>query len=324
MPEYPDQAVMTRHQRFLAAVRCEPVDRVPVAAWMHLASEHLSPAMVADLHRACWQAYDWDVLKVMADYRLPIPAGAQVDSAAGLMDLLPLIERANVFEQQRACVTPLIAAVGDAVPILDSGFDPYTTLLRLLGQDQAVHLWAHSQAAQAVLQALTLRICTHLQHLKKSGVTGYFHASYGAVPLGQPRGISDAVFERFVRPYDLQILAAGDGLIRILHAHGTGLKLERLQGYPFEVLHCADQTPGNPTLKDLRQWTPKCLMGGVDERNFTDLSVGALHRQVQASITHAGRLGLIIAPGCTVAPSSSGRLLRTLRASVDASTLAAS
>lgn len=316
--------MLTRHQRFLAAVRCEPVDRVPVAAWMHLASEHLPPAQVAQLHLAYWQAYDWDVLKVMADYRLPIPASARVDAAACLLDWVPLIEHAETFAQQLACVTQLVAAVGDVVPILDSGYDPYTTLLRLLGQDQAAHLWAHPEATQAVLQTLTQRICGHLQDLKRCGVTGYFHASYGAIPLGQPRGISDAVFERFVRPYDLQILAAGEGLIRILHVHGAGLKLERFQDYPFEVLHCADQTPGNPTLQALRQHTTQCLMGGVDERHFTTFSVDGLRRQVEASMRSAGRLGLIIAPGCTVAPSSAGRLLRTLRASVATSTLAVS
>jgi uroporphyrinogen decarboxylase len=145
------------------------------------------------------------------------------------------------------------------------------------------------------------------------GVSGYFHATFGAIAPGQPRGISAAVFEHFVRPFDLQILDAAEGLVRVLHAHGSGVLLERLQGYPFEVLHLADRTPGNPTLTQLRQWTPRCLMGGVDERTFTGLSVPELRQQVGQAIAQAGSAGLIVAPGCALAPSSSGRLLRTLR-----------
>lgn len=65
---------MNHHQRFWAAVRGEPTDRPPVTAWMHMATEHLPVQHTADLHAAFFKACDWDVLKVMADYRFAVPA----------------------------------------------------------------------------------------------------------------------------------------------------------------------------------------------------------------------------------------------------------
>lgn len=308
------RTAMTRHERWLAAVRGQAVDRVPVAAWMHLATEHLVPAQAAQLHQAWWQACDWDLLKVMADYRLGIPDGLEsFDGPDKLLALAAAVRADRCFEQQRQCVEHLMASAGPQVPVLDSGYDPYTFLLRHIGHDQAAGLWAHAEATLQVLQAITERTCAHLQQLKRMGLAGYFHATYGAIAPGQPRGISTAIFECFVRPFDLQILDAAEGLVRVLHAHGSGVLLERLQGYPFEVLHLADRTPGNPTLAQLRQWTPRCLMGGVDERTFTGLSVAGLRQQMHEAIAQVGPSGLILAPGCAVAPSSSGRLLRTLR-----------
>ena len=66
---------MNKRERFYAAVRGEKIDRPPVTAWVHFLSDHLSGEQTAALHRCFAEAYDWDVVKVMNDYRYPIPAG---------------------------------------------------------------------------------------------------------------------------------------------------------------------------------------------------------------------------------------------------------
>lgn len=308
---------MGRHGRFAAAVRCLPVDRPPVTAWMHLGSEHLPPAQVAQLHEAYWRAYDWDVLKVMADYRVEIPLTIEsFDTPESLGRLQAAVQAASCFERQYECVARLMERVGQEVPVLDSGYDPYTLVLRHIGRDQVRSLCLNAEALRGVLEAFTQQICQHLERLKALGVTGYFHATWGAMRADQPRGLGQETFERCVRPFDLRILQAAQGMVRVLHAHGSGLRLERLADYPFEVLHIADRTPGNPTLAQLRAWTPKCLMGGVDERTFTAFSVGGLRAQMGEAMARAGTQGLILAPGCAVPASSPGRLLKTLSAGV--------
>ena len=76
---------MNRRERFLAAVEGRPVDRPPVTAWVHFLSDHLSGAETADLHLRFLRAYDWDVAKLMNDYRYPVPAGLELlDSAMAM------------------------------------------------------------------------------------------------------------------------------------------------------------------------------------------------------------------------------------------------
>ncbi len=305
---------MSRHERFTAAVNGLPVDRVPVSAWMHLGTEHLPPAQVAQLHEAYWRAYDWDVLKVMADYRVEIPKAIEsFNTPESLSNLSLAMQASTCFERQYECVALLMDKVGSEVPVLDSGYDPYTFVLRHIGHDQAPSLLLNAPALLGVLEVLTHRICQHLTNLKALGVTGYFHATLGAIGPEQQRGLSQEEFERFVRPFDLRILEAARGIVRVLHAHGSGLLLDRLVDYPFEILHVADRTPSNPGLALLRQWTQKCLMGGVDERTFTAFSVSGLNAQISDAIVQTGSDSLILAPGCAVPPSSSGRLLTALR-----------
>lgn len=310
---------MGRHQRFAAALQCLPVDRPPVTAWMHLGTEHLPPAHVAQLHEAYWRAYDWDVLKVMADYRVEIPLSIEsFDTPQSLGCLQTAVQSARCFARQYECVARLMERVGHEVPVLNSGYDAYTLVLRHIGYNQVrgLGLGLNAEALQAVLEAFTQQICRHIERLKALGVAGYVHATWGAMCAHQPRGVSQETFECCVKPFDLRILQAAQGMVRVLHAHGSGLQLERLADYPLEVLHIADRTPGNPTLAQLRAWTPQCLMGGVDERTFTSFSVGGLRAQMGDAVAQAGMQGLILAPGCAVPPSSSGRLLKALRGGV--------
>jgi uroporphyrinogen decarboxylase len=305
---------ISRHERFHRAVAGLPVDRVPVSAWMHFGSEHLDADMAAQLHQRYWQAYGWDVLKVMADYRFEVPTTLRhFDSAAQIAAIKPPTQHAPCFAEQLRCMTQLVATIGREVPLLDSGYDPYTLLLRHIGRDQAPHLWAHPKATQNLLTQITEGICEHLQRLKALGVTGYFHATHAAIPEGQPRGLSQEVYEHFVRPFDLAILQAAQGMVRVLHAHGTGIELARLEGYPFEVIHLSDRSMGNPSLSDLRRWTDRCVMGGIDETGFTSASLANLAAQMTDAVEQAGSQGLMLAPGCAVSASSARRSLQFLR-----------
>lgn len=308
------QYPMNHHQRFLAAVRGEPTDQPPVTAWMHFGTEHLPAQHTADLHTEFFNAYDWDVLKVMADYRFAVPAHIRCFDTADKIAAIALPDaNAACFSEQLQCLTALQATAGQQVPLLDSGYSPYFSLLRHIGHDQASHLLTHPQATTALLDAICHATCQHLQKLKALGVTGYFYATLAALPADQPRGVSQAAYEAFVRPYDLAILRSAEGLVRVLHAHGQGVVLNRLHGYPFEVMHLSDRAPGNPSLAALRRWTPHCIMGGLDESSFSGASLQALAAQMDDAARQMGKQGWIVAPGCVLLPSCAQRSLQFVR-----------
>lgn len=305
---------MNHHQRFLAAVRGEPTDRPPVSAWMHFGSEHLPAQYAANLHVAFFKACNWDVLKVMADYRFALPPHILSFDTAQKIEAIALPDsNSPCFSEQLKCLTHLQSELGQEVPLLDSGYSPYFSLLRHIGHDQAPHLLAHPQATTALLDALCHATCQHLQQLKVLGVTGYFYATLAALPADQPQGLSQMVYDTFVRPYDLAILQSAEGLVRVLHAHGEGLALDRLQGYPFEVIHLADRAPSNPSLADLRRWTSRCLMGGLDESRFSGASLHALAAQMEDAACQTNSQRWILAPGCVLPPSCAQRSLQFVR-----------
>ena len=95
---------MNRRERFLAAVDGRAVDRPPVVAWVHFLSDHLPGDETARLHLEFLRAYDWDVAKLMNDYRYPVPPGLELlDSAEAMRRFRPLsLDERSFAEQLRA------------------------------------------------------------------------------------------------------------------------------------------------------------------------------------------------------------------------------
>src|SRR5690606_4990757 len=93
-------APMTKFERFHAAIQGHEVDRLPVSVWLHFASEHHPGEEVARLHLAFYREYDWDYVKVMNDYRYPLPGIAEVGTEADLLRFEPLDMDHPVFAEQ--------------------------------------------------------------------------------------------------------------------------------------------------------------------------------------------------------------------------------
>ncbi|MBL8386410.1 MAG: hypothetical protein JNM90_25220 [Burkholderiales bacterium] len=308
---------MTPRERFFAAVEGRPVDRIPVTTWVHFLSDHLGAADTAGLHEKFLKAYGWDYAKVMGDYRYPVPPELRSLDSPALLDRIPAYDAdAPHFAVQLACLAALRQAMGPDFPLLDTGFDPYQSILRNIGRDQEAALWTYREATLDALERTCASICAYVRALKKLGVEGFFYSVNSAIPAGQPRGNNDAVYETFLRPFDLRILEEARGMVRVLHVHGTGLAMERVRDYPCEVINLSDRLPGNPSLAQLRTWTDKCLMGGLDETRFADLSLTALAAQVDDAVAQAGREHFLLAPGCTIPSFSPKRSLAFLRAHV--------
>ena len=305
---------MNKRERFFAAVRGEKIDRPPVTAWVHFLSDHLTGEQTAALHRCFLEAYDWDVAKVMNDYRYPIPAGVQtLEDRASLRAFKPLGLDEPSFAEQLKCLAALRAALGPDIALIDTGFDPYQQVLRNVGFDQAEHMWKHKAETLRALQVVAENTCRYIQAVRAQGVEAFFLSINGAIREGFPRGSNRQVYETFQRPFELQLLQAAEGMVRILHVHGAGLDIGRVLDYPCEVISISDRLTGNPSLADLRRITPKCLMGGIDETKFQERNLPAIAREVDDALAQAGRRKFILAPGCTIPSFSPKRSLAFLR-----------
>jgi uroporphyrinogen decarboxylase len=305
---------MDRRERFRAAVEGGAVDRPPVTAWVHFLSDHLSGARTAELHLDFLREYDWDIAKVMNDYRYPVPAGLErLDSAEAMRRFRRLSMSERSFAEQLEVIARLRRELGPDWPIVDTLFDPYQQVVRNVGFVQGKELPQHPEAAAEMLDAVTDTLCEYVRHSRAAGADGFFVSVNSAIRAGFPRGVDDTVFRNHQHAYDLRLLQAAQGSVRILHVHGVGLDLDRVLDYPYEVLSLSDRLQGNPSLGELRARTGRCLMGGLNENTIQEKPLPELRAEIDDAIRQAGRQRLILAPGCTVPSFTAQRTLRCLR-----------
>lgn len=306
---------MNRRQHFLAAVRGEALDRAPLTAWCNLATDGVDGAENARRQLAWFAAGGWDICKAMNDYRLAPPAGIATLHVPGDMARFTkyaLTERP--FAEQLDCLKRMRDALPEDVPLLDTLFEPFFSMLFAVGFSQAAFIRAHPSDASVMLEALTETYLDYIAEIRKVPVDGVIYATNACILSPSSRGISDVEFQVFHAVYDLRLLAAMEGLVRIVHAHGNPLDIRRVLDYPCEVLSWSDRLAGNPSIADLRAMTGKCLMGGIDETKLHERSMPEIRAEVADALVQArGPRKLILAPGCNVNSGISLRHLRCLR-----------
>ncbi|BAS26583.1 uroporphyrinogen decarboxylase family protein [Limnochorda pilosa] len=288
---------MNGRDRVLAAVEGRPVDRPPFSVWYHFASQHRPPANLAEQELAFFDVYRPDLLKVMNDYRPPLPGGIQeVRRPEEWAALEPLTPEAPTFRSQIEALRIIREAVGHRAVIVDTVFSPWATAGRMLGEQGLERLRQAPEALRQGLAALAESLARYVGALLEEGIDGIFFATRGA----STAELTGDDFERLVRPYDLQVLeAARPARLNVLHVHGTELDIHRVLDYPAHVVNWSHHhTP--PTLAEARSLTDRCLMGGIDEQAIGSLTPPEVARQVRAALEEAGRERFIVGPGCAV------------------------
>ena len=298
---------MTKMERFRAAVTGQDVDRLPVSVWLHLGTEHLPGHAVADRHVAYLKAYDFDYLKVMNDYRYPLPQGVEnVVTAEDLRRFAPVPMSVYQFDQQLRCLRQLRRDLPDT-PLIETLFNPLQTLARGAGASAVQTVLNNPDAGDAALEAIAQTLIAYVEAVKAEGIDGVFYSINGAVDPAHG-GLTDEQFARCVTPYDLRILQAAEGMTRVAHVHGFNLRFDRCVGYPVEVFSWSHLNSA-PSLGEARRLTGAALMGGMNEVKLTRQSVGEVRADIEASVRDAGWRKLLVGPGCTTAPDTPDRVL---------------
>ncbi|MCC7483702.1 MAG: hypothetical protein IT529_01825 [Burkholderiales bacterium] len=305
---------MNKRERFFAAAAGEDVDHPPCCAWLHFGSDCLPGEEAAERHIAFQRAYDWDICKVMHDYRYPFPADMDTLESPRDMDRVENVAPASRnFAEQLKLMRAVRREFGAAAPIVDTLFDPVQQVVRRAGYRKAELIYAHPREALPMLDRVTESLCAYVSALREAGCDGAHYAIIGAIAPGGDRGIDDETFRTFLRPFDLRVLEAMQGMVRIVHVHGTHVDMRRVLDYPCEVFSVSDRLPGNPSLAELRAMTDKCLMGGVNEARIHEYPLPVLRAEMRDALRQAGRRGFMLAPGCTVASHTAEHILRCLR-----------
>nr|HET6903513.1 uroporphyrinogen decarboxylase family protein [Ktedonobacteraceae bacterium] len=309
------QQPMTSSARVHAAVKGEPVDRVPFCFWHHFKPEGSGTRMAELTMEFFRQKFDLDIVKIMPDLAYPKPQISQWS------DVPPLGLDTPIFQEQLTCIRTLRGQLPDDFPLLLTLFSPFTYAIRFLGKAAAIEQARNdSDNFKKGLVTVAANLSTLVQAAIEAGASGIFFSSMGATN----KDLTREEYANIARPYDLAVLEkAQAGWLNVVHVHadpsqeGDELYFEDFVDYPVAVMSWSDRLTG-PSLTEALTLTDKCLMAGLAERGpLTHGNEMELDNEIMAAITETKGRRLILANGCSVPDDTPEEWLHVARRLVD-------
>lgn len=312
---------MSASERVHAAIKGQPVDRVPLVFWHHFKPEGSGQRLAEMTLDFFIGKFQLDIVKIMPD--LPYPAPQQsVTQASQWRDLPRLsVDTTESFQQQLVCIRTIREKLGSDYPLILTLFSPLTTMMRFVGKPTAEQMLRTDPASvEAGLKTVAANLHDLMQAAIQAGASGIFFSCMGATAIDLTR----EEYQRYARPYDLQALeGAQGGWLNIVHVHadpsqaGDIIYFDAFTDYPVAAMSWSDKLTG-PSLSQAFNMTDKGLMTGLAERG--PLATGpeeALASEMRAAIAQTNGQRLILANGCSVPDDTPENWLHDARRIVD-------
>ena len=307
---------MDHWQRVEAAVRGDPVDHPPIALWRHFPEDdqHVDKLVAQTL--AWQQRWDFDLVKFMPSGTYGVEDWGAVTAYTGQANGARVVVKPAVvrtadwnaigdldvrrgsYGLQNEALALTAKALGGSVPFLQTVFSPLTTARKLSTERLFADLRREPETLHRALRVITGVTIRFALDALAAGAHGIFLATQ----LASFRLLSRDEYERFGKPYDLEILAAlaGKARLSMLHAHGDDIMFDLVAGYPAEMLNWHDRLT-EPTLRAALPRFPRLLVGGLEEHGALGRGeVELVAREVADAIAQTGGRRLMIGPGCVV------------------------
>jgi uroporphyrinogen decarboxylase len=318
---------MSQRARVLAALRGQPVDRVPISFWLHNFATENSARGLADETLRLEREFGWDYLKPQSRAqgfaemwgltyrpsgqrdvpysvtRTPLAAGADF---AGLQ---PADPSSGALGEQLEALRLIRAALGPDRPIIWTVFSPLMVAQYLI-EGGRTRLFELARSEPASLERGLEAICQTLERYARlcleQGADGLFYATN----LATADLTTAEECRRFQRPHDLRILAAvRSAPFNLLHICGDGILLDQFVDYPATAFSFA-QSPANPSLAEVQRRTGKAVVGGLPGKpGIMALSPERIAEQARTAIRELGGRWLLLGPDCSVNPETPDALL---------------
>ena len=314
---------MNKRERVDAALRGQPVDRVPISFWGHdylreWSAEGLASAMLDNYRR-----YDWDYMKVnpRASYHVedwgaelkpsgdpnkgPLWIRPAVTTASDWRKLRPLEPDRGVLGEQLEALGFIRDGLAGEAYFIQTIFSPLSIAKYLVGNDPApvkAAIVDDPDALRAALDVITETFITYSLASLEAGASGVFFATTGWAAQDI---LSEDEYRQWGCDYDLRVLDAvkDRGQFNVLHNCGAGIYFDLLAGYPVHSISWAATLPGNPALAEGLTRTQKAVMGGISEKTtLPDGTPEEVANEVRQALAETKGVRLLLAPGCSIPP----------------------
>jgi uroporphyrinogen decarboxylase len=321
---------MTKNERVAAALKGDHVDSVPVSAWWHDFEREWAAADLAEATLEAYRKYDWDFIKVnpRASYfgeafgaKYAPREGRQpdlIEPGVSSPDQLKRIEaqdgRSGVWAEQLEALRLIARGLDDEAPFIQTIFSPLATMSRITGSTKYVQrlMRENPEELLAALEPIAETLALYSKASLDAGAAGIFFAT---VEWGSADVISIEDYNRFARPFDLQVLeGVKDAPFNVLHVCRTNNHISHLLDYPgIAAFHWATHQQGNPSLSEIAAKTERAVMGGVSqEETMTSGPSQGVSREAHAAIEETNGQRFFLAPGCSIDPTTPEANLRAL------------
>jgi uroporphyrinogen decarboxylase len=325
---------MLKRERVIGALRGEPVDRVPIAFWLHnFATENSADGLATETLRLA-RVFDWDFLKPQSraqcfaemwglTYRSSTERATPfsvthtpLTSGADVARLRPVDPRRGALGEQLAALATIRSGVGRDTPIIWTVFAPMMVMPYLLtgGRAQALALArAEPKAMDDGLAAIAETLAEYARACLEAGADGLFYATN----IARRDGLTDEECRRFQRPHDLRILAAvAHAPFNLLHVCGRGIHFDEFADYPVAAFSWA-LGGDNPSLSEVRRRTGRAVVGGLPGKpEIAEMTAAAIAMRARRALGEMGGRALLLAPDCSINPDTPDDLLRAAAAVV--------
>jgi len=324
----------TKRERVLAALRGDPVDRVPLSFWLHNFVAENSAKGLADETLRLARVFDWDFLKPQSraqcfaemwglTYRPSTDRAIQYSvtqtplaGAADAARLSPVDPRTGALGEQLDALARIRAGVGADTPIIWTVFAPVMVLPYLLrgGREQALAIArTEPKAMDAALRAIAETLAAYARACVEAGADGLFYATN----IARADSLTAEECRRFQRPHDLRILAAVETApFNLLHVCGPAVHFDEFADYPVAAFSWA-LGGGNPSRSDVHRRTGRAVVGGLPAKpEIASMSAEQLAVRARSAVDEMRGRALLLGPDCSINPDTPEALLHAAAAVV--------
>jgi len=325
---------MNKKERVDAALRGDPVDRVPASMWGHDFEREWNPNTLTEAMVENFARYDWDYMKVNPRasyhvegwgvkvrpsgerYKAPIIEDTPIKTASDWKRLRPLEPDEGVLGEQLQALQFINHSIGYDAYFVQTIFCPLGVAKYLVGnKSEPVQQTIREDRAamHAALRVITETFTTYAIACLQQGASGIFYATNGWASEGM---LTEDQYREFGEQYDLEFL---DGIksrskFNILHNCGSHIYFDLLATYPVQAINWAATLEGNPDLREGKLRSGKAVMGGISEK--TTLKSGSpdqVREEVEKALDLTGGRHFLLAPGCSIPPETPAQNLATIR-----------
>lgn len=318
-----------KRDRVFAALKGEPVDRVPVSAWWHDFPREWSAKELAETTIESYETFDWDWVKLnpRASYygevwgaefspnpdRQPDMTKPAFTSPTAMSRLKPADMRNAVLREHIDAVKLVATALNGKALLVQTVFSPLATLSRAAGSMKFIQrmMRDNPDVVHKALKAVTPTLAKYSTACIDAGADGIFFAT---VEWGSGDNISWSAYQNFARPYDLEVLAAVQSApFNILHVCRSRNHLLHLLDYPVAAFNWDTQDTTNPSPSEVLAKSDKAVIGGAShEKTVPNGTPAEVVKEAHRSILDAGGRRFLLSPGCTIPPTTPEKNLRAL------------